>query len=83
MLDQQAIMEETHTVAPLPATTVRLAGLVGQPGSELSEVVPMTKTTFYFVIAVLILTDVVQGRYQKRWLRAKAAHLRHEGGSVG
>ncbi len=26
----------------------------------------MSKTTFYFVIAVLVLTDVVQGRYQKK-----------------
>lgn len=30
------------------------------------EIIPMTKTTFYFVIAVLVLTDVVQGRYQKK-----------------
>lgn len=27
---------------------------------------PMSKTTFYFVIAVLIVTDIVQGRYQKK-----------------
>lgn len=27
---------------------------------------PMTKTTFYFVIIVLILIDIVQGRYQKK-----------------
>lgn len=26
----------------------------------------MTKTTFYFVIVVLLLTDIVQGRYQKK-----------------
>ena len=31
----------------------------------------MTKTTFYFVIGVLVLTDVVQSRYQKRLLRQK------------
>jgi predicted tellurium resistance membrane protein TerC len=37
------------------------------------EVTAMSKTTFYFVIAVLVLTDVVQGRYQKRLLRLKAA----------
>lgn len=35
-----------------------------------NEVMPMTKTTFYFVIAVLVLTDVVQSRYQKRLQRA-------------
>ena len=38
-----------------------------------SEVMPMTKTTFYFVIAVLVLTDVVQTRYQKRLQRALEA----------
>lgn len=32
------------------------------------EVHQMTKTTFYFVIAVLVLTDIVQGRYQKKLL---------------
>ena len=31
-----------------------------------NEIVPMSKTTFYFVIVVLIITDVVQGRYQKK-----------------
>jgi len=33
-----------------------------------SEVEPMTKTTFYFVLAVLVLTDIVQSRYQKKLL---------------
>lgn len=27
---------------------------------------PMAKTTFYFVIAVLVISDIVQSRYQKR-----------------
>lgn len=27
---------------------------------------PMTKTTFYFVIGVLVVVDIVQGRYQKK-----------------
>jgi predicted tellurium resistance membrane protein TerC len=36
-----------------------------------NEIVPMSKTTFYFVIAVLIITDIVQGRYQKKLLREK------------
>jgi hypothetical protein len=31
----------------------------------------MTKTTFYFVIGVLLLTDVVQGRYQKKLTQEK------------
>jgi predicted tellurium resistance membrane protein TerC len=30
------------------------------------EIVPMSKATFYFVITVLVLTDVVQTRYRKR-----------------
>jgi predicted tellurium resistance membrane protein TerC len=32
------------------------------------HIVPMTKTTFYFVIAVLVLTDIVQSRYQRKLL---------------
>ena len=36
-----------------------------------NPVVAMSKTTFYFVIAVLVLTDIVQTRYQKNLL-AKA-----------
>lgn len=32
------------------------------------EVVPMAKTTFYFVLVVLIVVDVVQSRYQKKLL---------------
>lgn len=31
-----------------------------------NEIQAMTKTTFYFVIGVLLLTDIVQGRYQKK-----------------
>lgn len=37
-----------------------------------NAVEPMTKTTFYFVLAVLVLTDIVQGRYQKKLLAQKA-----------
>jgi predicted tellurium resistance membrane protein TerC len=36
-------------------------------------VTPMSKATFYFVIAVLVLTDFVQTRYQKKLLRLKQA----------
>ncbi|MBT7957813.1 MAG: tellurium resistance protein TerC, partial [Akkermansiaceae bacterium] len=36
----------------------------------------MSKTTFYFVIAVLVLVDIVQGRYQKK-LMAKKQELHH------
>ena len=38
-----------------------------------NEIVPMSKTTFYFVIAILIITDVVQGRYQKRIEKEKGS----------
>ncbi|MDD7913133.1 TerC family protein [Polaribacter ponticola] len=31
------------------------------------EIVPMSKTTFYFVLAILIIVDIVQGRYQKNY----------------
>ena len=35
------------------------------------EIVPMSKTTFYFVIAILIIVDIVQGKYQKKLLSSK------------
>ena len=38
-----------------------------------NEIVPMSKTTFYFVIAILVIVDVVQGRYQKKLLAEKAS----------
>lgn len=34
-----------------------------------NEIEHMSKTTFYFVIAVLVITDIVQGRYQKKLLK--------------
>jgi len=37
-----------------------------------NAITPMTKTTFYFVITVLVLTDIVQSRYRKK-LMAKHA----------
>lgn len=40
-----------------------------------NEIVPMTKTTFYFVIVVLVLTDIVQGRYQKNLLAKQKAKM--------
>jgi len=39
------------------------------------EITPMTKATFYFVIGVLVLTDVVQSRYQRKLMRAKKTKL--------
>ena len=43
-----------------------------------SEITPMTKTTFYFVIGVLILTDIVQSRYQRKLMLARKAKHRLE-----
>ena len=37
------------------------------------EVTPMTKTTFYFVIGILVVTDLVQSRYQSKLLAADNA----------
>lgn len=37
-----------------------------------NAIMPMTKTTFYFVIAVLVVTDIVQTRYQKKLLSETA-----------
>ncbi len=36
---------------------------------------PMAKSTFYFVIGILVVIDVVQGRYQKKLLAEKAHEL--------
>ena len=30
------------------------------------EIVPMSKTTFYFILFIMVIVDVVQGRYQKK-----------------
>ncbi|MGC6487866.1 MAG: TerC family protein [Planctomycetota bacterium] len=42
---------------------------------------PMAKSTFYFVIAVLVLVDVVQGRYQKKLLAQKETAPTGDAGS--
>lgn len=47
-----------------------------------NEIQVMTKTTFYFVIAVLLLTDIVQGRYQKKLLAEKLRKAEAEKGIV-
>lgn len=36
---------------------------------------PMTKSTFYFVLFVLVVVDIVQGKYQKKLMAQKAAEL--------
>ncbi len=44
-----------------------------------AAIMPMTKATFYFVIGVLVLTDIVQTRYQRKLLaqadRLKKSHV--------
>ncbi len=35
----------------------------------------MAKSTFYFVIIVLVAVDVVQGQYQKRLMQGKAKEI--------
>ena len=34
-----------------------------------SPIETMSKTTFYFVIVILVITDIVQGRYQKKLIK--------------
>ena len=48
------------------------------------EIAAMEKSTFYFVIGVLVVSDIVQSTYQKKLMKAKAAeindpnHVAHE-----
>ena len=35
------------------------------------DIEPMSKTTFYFIIAILVLIDIVQGRYQKKIMKSQ------------
>jgi predicted tellurium resistance membrane protein TerC len=37
-----------------------------------NEIVPMSKTTFYFVIVILVIVDIVQSRYQKKIIEIEA-----------
>ncbi len=39
-----------------------------------SEILPMSKANFYFIIFILVIIDLVQGRYQKKLSRAKEKH---------
>ncbi|WP_370089322.1 TerC family protein [Ekhidna sp.] len=38
-----------------------------------NHITPMSKTTFYFIIFILVVIDIVQGRYQKKLLARKNA----------
>lgn len=39
------------------------------------SVEPMAKSTFYFTIAILVVVDIVQGRYQKKLMAQKHAEI--------
>ncbi|MEO0583030.1 MAG: TerC family protein [Bacteroidota bacterium] len=41
-----------------------------------TEITPMSKATFYFILAILVVIDVVQSRYQKKIMLARKAHHR-------
>jgi predicted tellurium resistance membrane protein TerC len=43
-----------------------------------AHVTPMAKSTFYFVLAVLIIVDMVQSRYQKKLLAEQARAQQHK-----
>jgi len=36
-----------------------------------NKITQMSKATFYFVIVILVIVDIVQGRYQKKLLAQK------------
>jgi len=42
-----------------------------------AEILPMGKGTFYFVIGILILSDIVQSRYQKKLLAKRNLTSKH------
>jgi len=50
-------------------------GYLGQLTFFGYAVEPMTKTTFYFTLFVLVVVDVVQGRYQKKLLARKEREI--------
>lgn len=41
------------------------------------EITPMSKATFYFVLIILVITDIVQGRYQKKLVDEKDKIIKH------
>lgn len=43
-----------------------------------NEIVPMSKTTFYFVIFVLVVVDIVQSRYQKKIIKIEQVEEQKE-----
>ncbi|MCD6586267.1 MAG: hypothetical protein J7K96_10935 [Desulfobacteraceae bacterium] len=43
---------------------------------HIKDIIPMSKATFYFVISVLVLTDFVQSRYQKKLTKMKKLNIK-------
>ena len=43
-----------------------------------NPITPMSKTTFYFVIVVLVIVDIVQSRYQKKIIKIEQAEEMRE-----
>lgn len=44
-----------------------------------NDIVQMSKTTFYFVLFILIISDIVQSRYQKKLNQARTHKLENKG----
>lgn len=42
-----------------------------------NPITPMSKTTFYFIMVVLILVDLVQSRYQRKLIAIKESQKKH------
>ena len=80
--DRVAVFLESNRISEVPRLFILLfvgIMLLSEGGhlAHLSlfggEITPMTKTTFYFVIVVLVLTDIVQSRYRKKLMAQRAA----------
>lgn len=41
-----------------------------------NSITPMSKTTFYFIIFILVVIDIVQGKYQKKLIAKRNASLK-------
>ena len=41
-----------------------------------TEITPMSKATFYLIIFVMVIVEIVQSRYQKRLLALKVAPIK-------
>ncbi len=46
-----------------------------------NEITPMSKTTFYFVIVILVIVDIVQSKYQKKLIAIKELEDQENGNS--